>query len=57
MRVHINKGTILKQFAAFLMIIIVHPGAQAHEALSLKEILQSFGTDLGAAQVRPETLK
>jgi glyoxylase-like metal-dependent hydrolase (beta-lactamase superfamily II) len=35
---------------------IVHPGAQAHEALSLTEILESFGTDLAAAQVRSETI-
>ncbi len=35
---------------------ILHPGAQAHEALSLTEILESFGTDLAAAQVRSETI-
>ncbi len=46
----------MKQFAAFLMMIMVHSGTQAHEALSLEEILESFGTDLAAAQVHPETL-
>ncbi len=46
----------MKQFAAFLMMIMVHPGTQAHEALSLEGILESFGTDLAAAQVHPETL-
>ena len=46
----------MKPFAAFLMMTIVHAGAQAHEVMSLKEILVSFGTDLDAAEVRPETL-
>jgi len=46
----------MKQFAAFLMLIIVHAGADAHEALSLEAILESFGTDLEAARVHPETL-
>ncbi len=46
----------MKQLAALLIITIVHPGAQAHEALSLREILESFGTDLAAAQVRSETI-
>lgn len=46
----------MKQLAALLIMTIVHPGAQAHEALSLTEILESFGTDLAAAQVRSETI-
>ena len=46
----------MKQLAALLIMTIVHPGAQAHEALSLTKILESFGTDLAAAQVRPETI-
>ena len=46
----------MKQLAAILIMTIVHVAAQAHEGSSLEEILASFGTDLGAAEVRHETV-
>jgi hypothetical protein len=35
----------MKQFAAFLMITIMHVGADAPEALRLGEILDSFDAE------------
>jgi glyoxylase-like metal-dependent hydrolase (beta-lactamase superfamily II) len=46
----------VKKLALFLAMMMLQVSTEAHEAMSLRELMLSFGTDLDTAEVRRETI-